>query len=109
MRFFNWAESFKEQPTQEDILTKIQKIEILYRIFLSLSVLITIWGILIIIFSAANNFKALILGLFLAVDGTIQITLIKIWAHIKLSMFRIIWDNKNRIEAELRKSEAEDI
>lgn len=109
MRFFNWAESFKEQPTCNDILKKIHTIEILYWIFLLFSVLIALWGILIIFLVPANNLKALFLGLFLAIEGTIQISLIKIWAHIKLSMYRIIWDNKNRIEAEIRKSEAEDL
>ena len=57
----------------------------------------------------ANNLKALFFGLFLAIDGIIQIALAKIWAHIKLSMYQIIWDRKNWIEAEIRKSEAEDI
>ena len=109
MILFNWAESFKEQPTCEDILKKVQKIEILYWIFLSLSVFIALWGILIMILVPANNLKALFLGLFLAIDGTIQITLIKMWAHIKLSMYRIIWDSKNRIEAEINKLEAEDL
>ena len=109
MRLFNWAESFKEQPTCEDILKKVQTIEILYWIFLLLSVFIAIWGILIMIIVPANNLKALFLGLFLAIDGTIQITLIKMWAHIKLSMYRIIWDSKNRIEVEINKLEAEDL
>ena len=109
MRFLNWAKSFEEQPTCEDIPNKIQKIEILYWIFILLSVAIALWGVLIIILVPASDIKALFLGLFLAIDGTIQITLIKIWAHIKLSMFRIIWDSKNRIEAEIKKSEAADI
>ena len=109
MRFFNWAESFEEHSTCEEIPKKIQKIEILYWIFLSLSVFICVLGILIMILVPANNSKALFLGLFLAIDGLIQIALIKIWAHIKLSMYRIIWDGKNRIEAEIRKSEAEDL
>ena len=109
MRFFNWAESFKETPTCDDILKKVQTIEILYWIFLLLSVGIALWGILIMILVPANNTKALFLGLFLAIDGTIQISLIKIWVHVKLSMYRIIWDSKNRIEAEIRKSEAEDL
>ena len=109
MIFFNWAKSFEETPTCEDILKKVRTIEILYWIFLLLSVIITLWGVLIMILVPANNIKALFLGLFLAIDGIIQITLIKIWAHIKLSMYRIIWDSKNRIESEIRKSEAADI
>ena len=37
MRFFNWAESFKENPTCEDVLEKVQRTEKLYWIFFSLS------------------------------------------------------------------------
>ncbi len=109
MRFFNWAESFREQPTCENILKKIQTIEMLYWIFLLLSVIIALWGIGIMILVPADNLKALFLGLFLAIDGSLQVTLIKIWAHIKLSMYRIIWDSQNRIENEIRKSEAADL
>ena len=109
MRYFNWAESFKEQPTCEDILKKVRKIETLYWIFLLLSVFIAIWGVSIMISAPTNNSKDVFFGLFLAIDGVIQIALIKIWAHIKLSMLRIIWDSQNRIEAEIRKSQAQDL
>jgi len=109
MRFFKWAESFKETPTCEDILKKVQTMEILYWIFLLLSALTALWGIFIMIFAPENNIKAHFLGLFLAIDGTVQVILIKIWAHIKLSMFRIIWDSKNRIDAEINKLEAQDL
>jgi hypothetical protein len=109
MRFFNWAESFKEQPTCENILKKVQTIEMLYWIFLLLSVIIALLGVFIMILVPVDNLKALFWGLFLAIDGTIQVTLIKMWAHIKLSMYRIIWDSQNRIENEIRKSEAADL
>jgi len=109
MRFFNWAESFKETPTCEDILKKVRTIEIMYWIFLLLSIIIAVWGVMIIILAPADNLKALFLGLFLAIDGCLQVSLIKIWAHIKLSMFRIIWDRNNKIEAEINKLEAQDL
>ena len=109
MRLFNWAESFKEQPTCEDILKKVQTIEIMYWIYLLLSVTIALVGVFMMTLATAGNLKILILGLFLAIDGCIQISLIKIWAHIKLSMYRIIWDSQNRIENEIRKSKAADL
>ena len=109
MRLFNWAEAFKEQPTCKNILKKVKTIEIIYWICLLLSCIIAVWGILIILLVPADNTKAQFLGLFLAIDGCIQVSLIKIWAHIKLSMLRIIWDNQNRIENEIRKSQAADL
>jgi len=109
MRLFNWAKGFEETPTCDDILKKVHTMEIVYWVFLLLSAIICLWGIFIMILVPADNLKALFLGLFLAIDGAVQIALIKIWAHIKLSMYRIIWDRNNRIEGEIKKLEAEDL
>jgi hypothetical protein len=109
MRLFNWAESFKEQPTCEDILKRVTKTEIMYWIFLALSVFVTLWGINTIISAPENGLKQHVMGLFLALVGIINVAVIKLWAHIRLTMYFIIWDRKNRIEAEIRKSEAADL
>ena len=109
MRLFNWAESFKEQPTCEDILKRVTKTEIMYWIFLSLSVVITLWGLGIVINAPENDLKQHTIGLFLALAGLINIAVMKLWAHIRLTMYFIIWDRKNRIEAEILKSEAADL
>ena len=109
LKFVNWAQAFKETPTCDDILKRVRTVEIYYWIFLVLSCIVAVWGIMIMILVPANNIKALLLGLFLAIDGSIQIALIKIWAHIKLSMFRIMWDSQNRLEAEMNKMEAKDL
>ena len=109
MRLFNWAESFKEQPTCEDILKRVKKAEIKYWIFLVLSIAITLWGINIVTNAPENNPKEYTIGLILAIAGLINIALIKLWAHIILTTYFIIWDSKNRIESEIRKSEAADL
>jgi len=109
MRFFNWAEGFKEQPTCEDILKKVRKIEIVYWVFIVLLVLVAMSGVNIIIEAPEGDLKQHVMGLFLALLGVSQITLMKIWAHIKLSMYFTIWDSQNRIENEIRKSEAADL
>ena len=106
---FNWAKSFKEQPTCEDILKKVKKTEIKYWIFLIISVVIALWGINIITNASQNDIKQIAIGLVLTVAGLINIALMKLWAHIMLTMYFIIWDSKNRIEAEIRKSEAADL
>ena len=109
MKLFNWAESFEENPTCEDILKKIQKIERIYWIWLLISVFVTIAGVGIILGAPSNNIKQHSIGLFLAIDGCISIAVMKIWAQIVLCMYRIIWDNQNRIKAEIQKSEAQDL
>ncbi len=109
MRLFNWAESFKETPTCDDILKKVRKTEITYWIFLSLSVFITLWGLNIIFNAPDDNLKQHAIGLFLGIVGIVNVAVMKLWAHIRLTTYIIIWDRKNRIEAEIRKSEAEDL
>ncbi|MEN6385532.1 MAG: hypothetical protein ABFD79_10075 [Phycisphaerales bacterium] len=109
MRFFNWAKAFEEQPTCEDILKKVTKTEITYWIFLIISVFITLDGLSMILNANDSQIRKLFLGLFLAVVGVVNIALMKIWAHIRLTTYLIIWDRKNRIEGEIRKSEAADL
>ena len=109
MRFTNWAQTFKEKPTCEDIPGKVQKTEILYWIWLFISIGIMIWGIVAITIAPANNLKSHLFGLFLAIDGVICIAVIKIWVHIRLAMYYTIWDRENRLKAEINKSEAQDL
>lgn len=109
MRLFNWAESFKEQPTCEDILKRVRKTEIKYWIFLTISIIIALWGIEIVMGAPENNLKKHTIGLILALVGLINIAVMKLWAHIILTTYFIIWDSKNRIEYEIRKSEAADL
>ena len=59
--------------------------------------------------AAQNNIKQQIEGSFWALFGLINIAVIKLWAHTKLSMYFIIWGIQNRIENEIRKSESQDL
>jgi len=72
-------------------------------------IFITILGINIITKAPEGDLKEHVMGLFLALFGIIQITLMKIWAHIRLTTLYLIWDSQNRIENEIRKSEAADL
>ena len=109
MRLFNWAENFKEQPTCEDILKKVRKIEITCWIFIVIFVLMTLWGIGMVQNSPDTDLRQQHIGIIVAVAGLINIALMKIWAHIKLTTYFIIWDSVNRIDSEIRKSEAADL
>ncbi len=109
MRIFNWAKAFQEQPTCEDILGKVHKIERIYWIWLLITGFVMFVGLALILVAPANNLKLHSFGAFLAIDGSFGIATIKIWAHIVLAMYRIIWDQNNKMEAEIRKSQAEDL
>ena len=109
MRFFNLAERFKEQPTCEDILKKVRKTEILYWVFLAISVCIAIWGYNILNNAPEDNLKQHAIGLLWAIVGIVNVAVIKLWAHIRLTTYIIIWDRKNRIDTEINKLEAADL
>ena len=109
MRIFNWAERFKEQPTCEDVLKKVRKTETAYWIFMVIFILVGLHGLNTIAQASEDNLKQHIMGLFFALLGLSQITLMKIWAHIRLAMLYQIWDSRNRLENEIRKSEAADL
>jgi uncharacterized Tic20 family protein len=109
MRLFNWAENFKEQPTCEDIPKKVRNAEIKYWIFLVISIALTIAGINMVIAAPENSIKQHTIGLILTIAGLINIALMKLWAHIILTTYYLIWDSKNRVDAEIRKSQAADL
>jgi len=56
-----------------------------------------------------GDLKGHVQGLFWALFGLINIAVMKIWACIKLTMYFIIWENKNRIDAEINRLEAADL
>ena len=109
MRFFNWAKNFEEQPTCEDILKKVRKTEIQYWIYVIISVLIAFGGLATIEQATEGDMKQIGWGIFLIVLGLVNVGVIKIWAHLRLVMYYMIWDRNHWIEAEIKKSEAADI
>ncbi|MHC5061675.1 MAG: hypothetical protein ACYTFK_11405 [Planctomycetota bacterium] len=109
MRIFNWAERFKEQPTCDDVLKKVRKTETVYWIYVVIFILVGLHGLNTMLQAPEGNLKEHVMGLFLALFGLIQITLMKIWAHIRLAMLYQIWDSQNRLENEIRKSQAADL
>ena len=106
MKLFNWAARFEEQKTCEDILGRVRKTEIIYWIYMAVLVVLTLCGIDLL--KNSDGTREMLFGLFLALVGVINIVLIKLWAHVRLVMYYIIWDRQNRLEAEFDKSLAED-
>ena len=106
---FNMAERFKNQPTCEDILKKVKSTEIIGWSCLLISLALTFGGLLMIILPPVSNIKVLLLGLFTAVFGGINIVYFKLWGQIRITALYTIWESINRVEAEIRKSEAADL
>ena len=109
MGTFNWAEEFKNQPTCDDILIKVRKIERVYWMCIVISIFFILGGIALIVAAPAGDIKMHNFGVFLAIYGGIILAMTEICACVKLSTLRVIWDRQNRIENEIRKSEALDL
>jgi hypothetical protein len=109
MRIFNWAASFESQKTCDDILGRVRKTEITYWIYVLILAAVTLQGMNMMGNADPTDTKTMLIGLFVALIGIINISMMKLWAHIRLVMYYIIWDSQNRLEAELEKSRAEDL
>ena len=106
---FNWAKSFEEQPTCEDILNKVSKIEMQYWIGLACAIFMILAGIILIVVAPEHDIKKHNWGVFLAVYGGIILAISEICACVKVWTLKVIWDRQNRLEQEMRKSEALDL
>ena len=109
MRFFNWAKIFEESPTCDDILKRVRKTEVIYWVYALIAVGITLAGITKITEAPDGDMKEIAFGLLIAIFGVVQIALMKLWAAIRLTMYFLIWDRNNTIEAEIKKSELQDL
>jgi hypothetical protein len=109
MRLFNWAETFRDTRTLEDIPALVQKLETQYWLWMAFSILVFLFGFAILVFAPSGDIKSQLIGLFIAVDGGFYWAVIKIWVHIRLATYRVIWDSQNRAAEEMRKLEAADL
>ena len=109
MASFNWAKSFEEQPTCEDILNKVRKIEMQYWIGIACAIFMILAGIILIIAAPEHSIKKHNWGVFLALYGGIILAMSEICACVKVWTLKVIWDRQNRLEQEMRKSEALDL
>jgi len=109
MASFYWTKEFEDQPTCEDILGNVRKIETKYWIGVACAFFMIIAGIILIILAPSDNIKQHNWGVFMAIYGGIILAMSEICACVKISTLRVIWDRQNRLEQEMKKSEAMDL
>jgi cytochrome b subunit of formate dehydrogenase len=90
MSLIGWSKKFEQYQALTDVPERVRKTEAVYWCSLIAAVLIMVAGI-IMMFSSNSLF-----GLFLAIVGTIDIALVKIWAHIRLATYQIIMELQAR-------------
>lgn len=109
MRFFNWAKAFEERRTYEDVLGKVRTTELSYWIGLLISIGMSFAGLAIFFGAPEGNIKVQLLGLAIAIEGTIWWAVIKIVTHVRLIFFGILWDSRNRYKDEMNKISSTDL
>ena len=109
MLLVNWAEVFEETKSFEDIEKKVRKIQFQYLIYLAIAVAIGLAGLHYIAQAPEGDMKKLAWGICLVVAGIVQIAVVKLWAHIKIITYFLIWERRKWVEDEIKKSEAADI
>lgn len=85
-----WQDLFNEEIKLVNIGDKIDTLEREYNKWNKLSSVLVFIGIGLIIASMGSTNVLMGLGVVTAVSGLINIAVLKIWMHIKLSMFQMI-------------------
>ena len=109
MRLFNWAEDFKKNLTREDILKKVQKLEVLYWIKGMFGCVCLFAGLASVCMAPPGNIKLSSLGILITIHAVAILITAEISSRIKLLALRNAWDKLDQTESELRKSEAMDL
>jgi len=109
MAWVNWAEAFREGEQLEDIPSRVQRAEVSYWIWMGVSTLVWLAGFVTILTAARGQQAALFVGLFLAVEGAIMWGVIKVVTHVRLCMYRVLWEARQQARRELLSSEAADL
>lgn len=96
MRVFAWSKAFEEHTTYDNIPARVRNTEIAYWIGLAFSIGLALVGVITMLSAPSDASKTMFLGLFLAIDAAIAWAVIKIWVHIRLAMYWVIWDAHHR-------------
>lgn len=83
-----WSEKLIAKWNDCDIPNQVDEVQRVYTKWIVICIAITAGGGAMMM--ATSNPRIIALGLFLAVTGMVNVALMKTWAHIKLSMLRVV-------------------
>ena len=111
MGWFNWCDEYRRRPvvSSEELLAAVEKVERQYWPWLVFGTAVHLLGLYVMAASAWSSTNGLIVGAFLALDGSILVATLKIVAHIRLQGLRIMLQTENRIQQELRQMDATEL
>ena len=83
-----WSEKLIAKWNEGDIPNQVDEVQRVYTKWIVICIAITAGGGAMM--TATSNPRIIALGLFVAVTGMLNVALMKTWAHIKLSMLRVV-------------------
>ena len=100
-----WSEMLDEQWQVWDVKRRADELQRAYHVWNAAGILMTIIGAVIICVS--DDTRIVGLGLFLALTGMINVAIMKIWVHTKMSMLHVIWEMRREHGLDADKGEEE--
>ncbi len=85
-----WSEKLMAKWENRDIAGQIDEVQREFKKWIVICIAITGGGAGMMM--TTSNVRIVALGLFLAITGIVNVALMKVWAHIKLSMLRVVWE-----------------
>ncbi len=85
-----WSESLAEKWKDRNVQHQVDKLQRVYNRSNIVAIAFTAGGAGMM--TATANPRIIAFGLFLAITGMVNIVLLKTWAHVRLSMLRVIWE-----------------
>lgn len=89
-----WSEKLLTKWKDGDVPSQIDELQRVYKKWIVICVAITLVGVGMMM--ATQNPRGIAISLFLAITGMVNIALMKTWAHIKLSMLRVVWESQKK-------------
>jgi hypothetical protein len=100
-----WSEMLDEQWQVWDVKRRADELQRTYHVWNAVGILMTIVGAVIICVSEDTRIVGL--GLFLALTGMINVAIMKIWVHTKMSMLHVIWEMRREHGLDADKEESD--
>ena len=93
---FGWKRTFEQKPRIEDIPDKVGKLEQQYWLWLAFSIVLGFCGVAMMLSAPQGDLRRMLLGLFMAVDGAIFWAVLKVVVHVRLAMYRTLWEARQQ-------------
>jgi len=106
---FKWAKELEDHKIIEDIPGRMRRLETKYWTLIGLGMASIVCGLMCFAIAPEHSLKLQLVGPLGVMFGCFCILAITVQAGISRTMLWILWDSRNRLEAEMDKMNAADL